>query len=358
MTRPPTGRLHRASWLWRRLGTSIRCRTLRAGRESDWRGQGHHGSSEIQVAPVKQVSLPRLELCAATLLSALVSHTQAIIELPIANVHLWSDSTVTLSWIQGHPSRWKTYVANRVAEIQRCTPEARWHHTPGEDNPADCASRGVSPKELVDHELWWKGPPWLTTTSGPWPAGPALAVTAEIPEQRTSYAASRPHPEEPTLLTRYSSLHRLLRISAWCRRWLRPRHARGCTLTVEELQDAEEMWIRISQACGYPEELATLSSNRELPRRSSLLKLSPFIDGKGILRVGGRLRNASLSYDEKHPAILPSESYLTRLIIEASHRRTLHGGVQSTLGLLRQRHWIPRGRTRVKEVIHRCVTCL
>jgi hypothetical protein len=68
-------------------------------------------------------------------------------------IHLWFDSTVTLGWIRGHPSRWRTYVANRVSEIQRTLPEVRWRHVVSEDNSADCASRGIFPDELESHAL-------------------------------------------------------------------------------------------------------------------------------------------------------------------------------------------------------------
>lgn len=73
-----------------------------------------------------------------------------------------------LGWIRGHRSSWMTFVANRVSEIQTTLPTAQWHHIPEPENPADCASRGLYPGELVEHSLWWRGPLWLLKENGPW----------------------------------------------------------------------------------------------------------------------------------------------------------------------------------------------
>ncbi|KMQ87344.1 hypothetical protein RF55_13385 [Lasius niger] len=94
-----------------------------------------------------------------------------------------------------------------------------------------------------------------------------------------------------------------------------------------------------------------------IPQRSQLARLSPFIDDNGVLRVGGRLKHVIFSQDERHPLIVPPASWLTQLLVDSCHRRTLHEGVQLTLGLLRLRFWVPRGRAVVKQLLHRCATC-
>jgi hypothetical protein len=116
--------------------------------------------SKSRVVPVKRVSLPCLELCGALVLSRIFKVFRTL-GLSISKAFLWTDSTVMLAWIAAVPTRWKTFIANRVEEIQENTSVVMWRHVPSGDNPADLVLRGLNPETFIHNRLRWNRPSWL-----------------------------------------------------------------------------------------------------------------------------------------------------------------------------------------------------
>jgi len=121
--------------------------------------------SKTKVAPLKKKTIPRLELSGAILVSNLVSRVLHILKFNHVQVFLWIDSAVVYTWINNHPSRWKDFVHNQVCHIHETLPQALWRFIPGTDNPANCATRRFTPKQLLTHTIWWSGPQWLSQHS-------------------------------------------------------------------------------------------------------------------------------------------------------------------------------------------------
>ncbi|XP_047538585.1 uncharacterized protein LOC125072117 [Vanessa atalanta] len=122
-------------------------------------------TAKTKVAPVKQVSIPRLELCGAVLPTRLIIEVARVMKIEKHNLHAWTDSTIVLAWLNSHPSRWNVFVANRVSEILSSLDPQTWCYVTSKENPADYASRGMKPPDLVNNELWFRGPKLITCES-------------------------------------------------------------------------------------------------------------------------------------------------------------------------------------------------
>ena len=104
--------------------------------------------------------IPCLEVCGAHLLAQLLNHIKEVFHLSLGDIYAWTDSTAILNWLSGNQRRFKMYVDNRVCSIIEHIRQME-SHVSGTENPAECASRGLLPFELLEHELLWKGPPWF-----------------------------------------------------------------------------------------------------------------------------------------------------------------------------------------------------
>ena len=156
---------------------------------------------------------------------------------------------------------------------------------------------------------------------------------------------------------RYSSLYKLLRVTAWVLRFtnkLRKRNPKTGPLSIDEIQKAKSLWELHIQRKHYYDTIKNLSKgkNDNLQRQLNLK-----LDENGIIRCYGRFANAEITQGAKSPKILPRKGYFTKLIVEYYHQRVLHSGVIQTLAQTRHEYWIPQGCALTKQIVNGCLIC-
>ena len=329
---------------------------------------GEHKCSLVmaksRLAPIKVVNLPRLETNAARTGTRLAHTVLHEVDLPVEKVRYWSDSTLTLQYINNTKHRLKVFVANRVSEILSTSEPSEWSHVPGEVNPADLLTRGVTDPVKLMTSRWFIAPEFLEKEEEYWPkleVGHLDDGSIEI-KQKPIFVGLNYVEVNDVNYERISSWLRLIRVGAWVIRF-----ADNClnitdrrldeTLSLEELKLSEELVLRDIQNFVFKDEIQSIRDGKELPVSNRLSSLSPFVDSKDLLRVGGRLKRIQLPESRMHPIILPRQHHATKVLVEWIHRRNGHVGAEHTFSITREKYWIMSGRVLVNQVVLQCFFC-
>ncbi|XP_062710822.1 uncharacterized protein LOC134288907 [Aedes albopictus] len=324
-------------------------------------------AAKTKVAPLKPLSIPRLELQAGLIGSRLLNNICNALELPIEKRYIWTDSRTCLSWVRSDSRRYHPYVGFRVGEILNSSTIDEWHYVPSKQNVADDATKwGVGPSFSASSR-WYTGPDYLFLSENEWPEQPVKQWTTDE-ELRTRFQHHRDMPQPLIDVSRFSNWNRLLRTTAYLLRAVKLFRTRSKSgpLTSEELLQAENLLWRQVQCESFPDEYCVLEFNKENPeeeqkrieKSSPLYEQSPFMDDVGVIRMNSRIGAAPTApFGMKYPIILPKDHYLTALLVDSYHRRFKHQNRETVFNEIRQQFRIPKLRPLIQRVARSCQSC-
>ncbi len=310
-----------------------------------------------RVAPKRQQSIPRLELCAALAGAQLAKVVRDELTLSIDQTILWTDSMTVLEWIQSDSCRYKVFVGTRVSEIQELTDHRSWRYVNTLDNPADDITRGKPLQSLSEPSRWRQGPSFLRQSPEHWPKKPEVTPAEAVSELKSLSCYSIMTIEtDPSLpdTTQFNTWRELVEATR--------QGCQGAVTSSDVLmtsREAEVVLLRSCQAHSFPEEVSALKAHKCVPVHSRLVNLAPEWDSlTNLIRVGGRLRRlADSEPDQIHPIVLDPKHTITKLLIREFDERLLHSGAERVYAEMRRQYWILRGRQAIKHHQLNCLSC-
>ncbi|CAB4041245.1 uncharacterized protein LOC110233369 [Paramuricea clavata] len=261
----------------------------------------------------------------------------------ITAVTFWIDSMVVLHWIHQPSNRYRDYVAHRIVDIGEDLKKleadgerrVQVKYVPTSVNIADAGTRGLKLPETTSESTWQCGPEFLYQAESMWPRRPDEGEKAK------------------------RVVANVLKFIALTREKVNARKI-GSTQSLRDdnLHQAEMILLQQARIESFPHEVEALTNGKPIGKNSRLVKLSPFIDATdGLIRVGGRIQDAPVTYETRHPIVVDGKSEIGRLIINESHHRLSHGPTDYVLSSIRTRYWLVNGRSEIKKYVNNCLYC-
>ncbi|XP_073820609.1 uncharacterized protein [Musca autumnalis] len=320
-------------------------------------------TSKTKCAPLKSMTIPRLELQAAVLGTRLLCTIEKEHSVKVSRRICWSDSSTVINWINSDNRRYKPFVAHRITEILDSTCPTDWKWLPTNLNVADETTRAKRNMDFSFKSRWYQGPQFLHQPEDDWPEMISTSNDEPPEEELRSKFVLTVSTNVVIDFNRFSSFLRIKRtmgyVLRFVERYLKKKIGgiESC-LTVAELKDAETVLCRLSQHESFAFELDILKSGGSIPKSSELYSLSPYIDENNLMRVYGRIDAAScLPIETRRPIILSPKHRLAELIVVHEHKLMKHQNFEATIAAIRRRYWIPRLRKLLKSCISKCNVC-
>jgi len=328
-------------------------------------------AAKARVAPLKYMSIPRLELMsgligARLLKSVMLWHRR----INFVDYNCWTDSDIVFKWIKSHHLPRTAFTAPRIAEIQELTSADKWRYVPSKQNVADYATKERQMNYSDPNHEWFIGPAFLYDTPDKWPKQPSTSITKKVESFVNVARVTNGHMDTiTTALPEISAKVRsnwpvLTRVVAKALRFAdylipqQPYHRRAGHLSNFELSRAESYVIREIQKASFPEEWKSLQKDGSVKKSSPLYNLSPFFCSQAnLIRATTRL-SARFPINMRCPPIMPNFHELTDSIVNYYHKINLHVGDNSIIAQLRSRVWIINARRAVRRCRARCLHCV